>query len=520
MNGVGKLPSHLTSLGFSRNPFPQTPDADCYFRTEQIAQHSLEAFHCLKVGKGFVLLTGEVGTGKSTFLRCLMDDLIKADCAVSFVFNTFLQGRNLLLALNRDFGIAPGIDMADDIRLLNHYLIEQFTNEKCCVLVIDDAQNLDSESLELLRLLSSLETRQHKLIQIVLSGQPELLELLHKNECRQLASRIVQHIQFHPFTIAESVRYVDFRISRAGIDGGIILTSPAQLALQWHSKGNPRRIHTILDRCLYGLVPRAHQKITFGLVNMGAREGGIAPAKRKWFTMPVGVGLLAVSCVAIALGFQGVKSESIAIDESINSKPSLISNIQNSISSLSDKKISDSEKLKTTIDTKKSESNKNEQAKKSQLIDCLKKYKQEHLFNQLENGLDIVQRRKTLQNLASAQLALAFLPAGMRLPETYSATGSDECTWSGSTGSWVVWKPAQLPFELDRDANANAIAWLQGQLNKNKLYGSKIDGLYGPQTLNALSRFQRLQGIPVDSNVDAWTLFLLEHEVGRINSAM
>jgi type II secretory pathway predicted ATPase ExeA len=520
MNGVGKLPSHLSSLGFSRNPFPQTPDADCYFRTEQIAQHSLEAFHCLKVGKGFVLLTGEVGTGKSTFLRCLMDDLIKADCAVSFVFNTFLQGRNLLLALNRDFGIAPGIDMADDIRLLNQYLIEQFTQEKCCVLVIDDAQNLDSESLELLRLLSSLETRQHKLIQIVLSGQPELLELLHKNECRQLASRIVQHIQFHPFSISESVRYVDFRISRAGIDGGIILTSSAQLALQWHSKGNPRRIHTILDRCLYGLVPRAHQKITLGLINMGAREGGIAPAKRKLFTMPIGIGLLVVSCVAIALGFQGVQSENMAIEESVNAKPTLISNVKNSFASLTDKKVSEVSKVNTMNEAKINAVNKIEQAKKMQLLTCLKQYKHEHLFNDLENGLDVVQRRKTLQNLARSQLALAFLPSGMRLPETYNKMGSVECTWSGATGSWVVWKPAQLPFELDRDAGTNAIAWLQEQLTKNKLYVSKIDGIYGPQTLNALSRFQRLQGIPVDSNVDAWTLFLLEHDIGRINNSM
>ena len=500
MNGVGKLPSHLSSLGFLRNPFPQTPDADCYFRTEHISQHSLEAFHCLKVGKGFVLLTGEVGTGKSTFLRCLMDDLIEADCAVSFVFNTFLQGRNLLLALNRDFGIAPGIDLADDIRLLNQYLIEQFSNDKCCVLVIDDAQNLDSESLELLRLLSSLETRQHKLIQILLSGQPELLELLHKNECRQLASRIVQHIQFHPFTLAESMSYVNFRISRAGIDGGIILSSPAQLALQWHSKGNPRRIHTILDRCLYGLVPSTHHKITFGLINMGAREGGIAPAKRKLLTMPIGIGLLVVSCVAVALGFQGVKSENLLTE---NSTPVLISNDKNSIASLTDQKVSDVTN-----------------SKKMQLMTCLKKYKLEYLFNYLENGLDIVQRRKTLQNLANSQLALAFLPSGMRLPETYNKAGSVECSWSGSTGSWVIWKPAQLPFELDRDADTSAIAWLQTQLNKNKLYTSEIDGLFGPQTLNALSRFQRLQGIPVDSNVDAWTLFLLEHEIGRINNLM
>jgi len=106
------LPVHLSTLGFVRNPFPQTPDADCHFRTEGIKRQFTEALHCVEAGKGFVLLTGEVGTGKSTFLRCLMDELIAKERDVAFVFNTFLQGRELLLAINRDFGLAPGADLA------------------------------------------------------------------------------------------------------------------------------------------------------------------------------------------------------------------------------------------------------------------------------------------------------------------------------------------------------------------------------------------------------------------------
>lgn len=298
MNGHMTLPQHLRALGFERNPFPQTPDADCYFRTEAIEQQFTEALHCVKAGKGFVLLTGEVGTGKSTFLRCLMDDLVATGCAVSFVFNTFLQGRDLLLAINRDFGLAAGADMAEDIDRLNHYLIEQNTRGRCCVVVIDDAQNLDAASLELLRLLSNLETRQSKLLQIMLSGQPELLDLLRKNESRQLASRIAQHIQLAPLSRSECARYISFRIARAGTGGRISLNTTAQAAMHRHSHGNPRRVHMIMDRCLYGVTSAGQQEIGKRLVNIAARESGIAQTPRR--SLPNWL-LAGIACAAAGL---------------------------------------------------------------------------------------------------------------------------------------------------------------------------------------------------------------------------
>lgn len=509
MTGVRLLPNHIRALGFNRNPFPQTPDADCYFRTEQIAQSSLEAFHCLKAGKGFVLLTGEVGTGKSTFLRCLMDELHADHCAVSFVFNTFLQGRDLLLALNRIFGVPAGADFAEDILLLNQYLLKQFAAGRCCVLVIDDAQNLAAESLELLRLLSNLETRQNKLLQIVLSGQPELLDILEKRETRQLTSRIMQHIQLRPFDRSQCARYVSFRISRAGTDGRISLSAWANLGLYWYSKGNPRRIHSIMDRCLYGIEPGIHQEIDFPLIRVAAKEVGVAARYR--FTHKISVLAACMLCVLgfawwlpVRLDFQANALQRPAITASPS--PAMNRVKEQILPSLDQTQIASSQNPVSVSEGKRVEQ-------------CLKKFDAEFLYADLNNGLDFLTRRVILEKLASQGLALAFLPAGLRLSNVNSESLAPTlCSDIGKAGSWVLWKPKYLPFDVNQTVAEEQIRWLQTQLSANSLYAAEIDGIFGPRTLNALYQFQRWHGLPAENRVDAWVLFLLEHEVGKINT--
>lgn len=507
MSEVGLLPNHLRALGFNRNPFPQTPDADCYFRTEQIAQSSLEAFHCLKAGKGFVLLTGEVGTGKSTFLRCLMDELYAADCAVSYVFNTFLQGRHLLLALNRDFGVAAGADFAEDILLLNQYLIRQYAIGRCCVLVIDDAQNLDAESLELLRLLSNLETRQNKLLQIVLSGQPELLDILDKRETRQLTSRIMQHIQLWPFDRSECTRYVNFRISRAGTDGRISLSPWANRALYWYSKGNPRRIHSIMDRCLYGIAPGVQQEIGLALIRAGAREGGVAGRFR--YKRQISLLAACILCVVVLASWlpEKLDFQANAVQRPVITASAAVNQAKERVASSFDQiQIAQSQH---TVRVKGG----------NRVVQCLKKFDVEFLYADLNNGLDFLKRRLILKKLADQGLALAFLPAGLRLPDaTNESLAQTLCSDIGKAGSWVLWKPKYLPFDVNRSIAEEKIRWLQTQLGANKLYVAEVDGLFGPRTVQALHQFQRWHGLPTDNRVDAWVLFLLEHEVGKVSA--
>jgi peptidoglycan hydrolase-like protein with peptidoglycan-binding domain len=113
---------------------------------------------------------------------------------------------------------------------------------------------------------------------------------------------------------------------------------------------------------------------------------------------------------------------------------------------------------------------------------------------------------------------LAFLPAGLRLPESLADKNAKECSSAGNVGAWVLWRPNTMPFELNRKTDSKKITWLQTQLAANRLYAASVDGLYGPQTLVALNAFQRWHGLPADSNVDAWTLFLLEHDIGKLSS--
>jgi hypothetical protein len=147
---------------------------------------------------------------------------------------------------------------------------------------------------------------------------------------------------------------------------------------------------------------------------------------------------------------------------------------------------------------------------------CLKKLHADAWLTELENGLNVETRSATLQSLAENGLALALLPAGLRLPEASAAQANNSCSWDNRAGSWVLWRPVHLPFELASHAQGEAVRWLQTQLAETNLYTAPVDGLAGPRTLAALNVFQRQHGMPADGNVDAWTLFLLEHGIGRL----
>ncbi|GAA6142580.1 AAA family ATPase [Hydrogenophaga sp. 5NK40-0174] len=248
--------SQLDALGLSRNPFPYTPDAQCYYWTPHLEEQVTELVHCIESRKGFLLLTAEVGMGKSTLVRRLMANLESANVVSAMVFNTFLQGPELLAAVLQDFGLESTGTMATDIGTLNEFLLANHRDGKTCLLIIDDAQNLSDDSLELIRLLCNLETDVEKLLQILLVGQPELEDSLAKHSLRQLRSRLVMHSRLQVLGSTELADYVRFRLSSAGDDNTIAVNTDACQRLWRETQGVPRRVHQIMDRCLYGLVAR------------------------------------------------------------------------------------------------------------------------------------------------------------------------------------------------------------------------------------------------------------------------
>lgn len=267
--------SHLTALGLVRSPFPYTPDAGCYFSTPHLDEQLVELEHCVLSRKGFSLLTAEVGMGKSTLVRRLMTDLAAKNVVSALVFNTFLQGPELLAAVLQDFGLEGTGAMSSDIAALNTFLLANHRDGKTCLLIIDDAQNLSASSLELIRLLCNLETDQEKLLQILLAGQPELEEMLSQHSLRQLRSRLVKHSRLYGLTSAEIADYVRFRFESSGSDGSLVLQTDACQLLWRETQGVPRQIHLIMDRCLYGLAARNGNVIDSNLMKEAINDSRV-----------------------------------------------------------------------------------------------------------------------------------------------------------------------------------------------------------------------------------------------------
>ncbi len=257
MTNTPFLPMHVQALGFTRNPFPYTPDADSYFLTPYLEEQIVELEHCILARKGFCLLTSEIGLGKSTLVRRLLASLQQQAVRCALVVNTFLQGPELLRAIVSDFGLSPAEDLYSNHKILNDFLLQMHRSGTTCLIVIDDAQNLSRSSLEMIRLLSNLETDQEKLIQILLVGQPELEMELAAHDLRQLRSRLAKHVRLNALSLQESLDYTAFRFSVASkVSSEYVINQPAGKLLWQASQGIPRGMHIILDRCLYGLMHR------------------------------------------------------------------------------------------------------------------------------------------------------------------------------------------------------------------------------------------------------------------------
>jgi len=236
--------------GLARRPFEMTPDPAFLYLGETHREGLATLVYGVQSGKGFVLLTGEVGTGKTTLLHALLGQL-EADTASAFVFNPRLEPLDFFRVLLDEYGIEVECrTKAEYLLALNEFLIERLGQNLKTVLIIDEAQTLSPEMLEEVRLLSNLETPTSKLLQIVLVGQPELVELLARPELRQLRQRIVLRHQLRPFDGRETDAYVDERLALAGYTGKGIFDRSARRELYALTAGLPRLVNVVCDGAL------------------------------------------------------------------------------------------------------------------------------------------------------------------------------------------------------------------------------------------------------------------------------
>jgi general secretion pathway protein A len=232
-------------------PFNVNPDPRYLFMTP----NTFEAMACLTYGiearKGFVLLSGEVGTGKTTLLNKLLEWLREQDVATAFVFNPRLTVTQFFDFMMTDFGIPCDPHMKSQVLIkLNQWLIERYRTGQLTVLIVDEAQNLSSQMLEEIRLLTNLETSREKLLQIVLAGQSELEVKMNRPELRQLRQRITLRAKTRPLTLDETRGYIMERLRIAGGRAEEIFTPEAVELVHFYAKGIPRMINLISEHAM------------------------------------------------------------------------------------------------------------------------------------------------------------------------------------------------------------------------------------------------------------------------------
>jgi general secretion pathway protein A len=265
---------YLSFFGLNEKPFAITPDPRYLYLSERHAEALAHLLYGINEAGGFVQLTGEVGTGKTTTIRSLLAQTPK-NAEVALILNPRMTAPEFLLTICEEIGIgvpdSAESSLKDLVDILNDYLLKAHATGRRVVLVVDEAQNLATEVLEQVRLLTNLETNTQKLLQIILIGQPELRELLDRNELRQLAQRITGRYHLDPLSPDETAAYVRHRLRVAGATTDIF-TAPALSEVYRLSGGVPRVINVISDRALLGAYTQDKHRVDGSLVRAAATE--------------------------------------------------------------------------------------------------------------------------------------------------------------------------------------------------------------------------------------------------------
>ena len=255
---------YKTFFSLSRNPFEISPDPYFLFPSDRHKDALASIYYGIRRRKGFVVMTGEVGTGKTLLVRCLLELLNRQQVSFANVFNPLLSGAEFLRYVVGDLGLkSPDNSKSSLLASLNEFLIGRYRKGLCTVLIVDEAQCLLPEVLEEIRLLTNLETPQEKLLQILLVGQPELEERLDSPELRQLKQRIALRSRLEAFDDRETREYIVQRLRRAGMAEGAESVFPADTisAVYQYSRGIPRLINTLCENALIVAFARQTKRV-------------------------------------------------------------------------------------------------------------------------------------------------------------------------------------------------------------------------------------------------------------------
>jgi general secretion pathway protein A len=320
-------------FGLEHAPFSIAPDPRYLYLSEQHREALAHLLYGLDGGGGFVLLTGEIGAGKTTVVRCFLEQ-VPAHCRVAYVFNPKLTVDELLEVVCEEFGVAAPAGqggarptLKHRIDALNRFLLDEHAAGRNGVLVIDEAQQLSAEVLEQLRLLTNLETRERKLLQIVLVGQPELREMLARPGLEQLAQRVIARYHLEPLAVADIAPYLQHRLSVAGLRSASPLGPALARRIHRLSGGVPRRINLLCDRALLGAYAQGRATVDAKTLEQAAREIAGTPVVRGAWPAGRGgrparvAGLTLAALVLVTVGLVQWRPVVGAVDRMFASNP-------------------------------------------------------------------------------------------------------------------------------------------------------------------------------------------------------
>jgi len=260
-------------FGFAENPFEISPDPEFLYRSPQHEEALANLIYGVRGRKGFIVLSGEVGTGKTTMLECLRDYLESQRIEFAFIFNSRLTPEQFFEMMAFDFDLQCDRKSKPEVLFaLNSLLIQQAERGRTTALIVDEAHNLDWEVLEEIRLLGNLENRHGKLLQIILAGQPELDRKLDASNLRQLKQRIVLRCTLDPLSPEEVIAYIDTRLARAGMPNQTVFPLDVLDEIYVRSRGIPRLINLLCDNLLITAFAMEQRTTTLQMLDEVCRD--------------------------------------------------------------------------------------------------------------------------------------------------------------------------------------------------------------------------------------------------------
>lgn len=270
-------------FGFKETPFNLSPDPSFLFRSPSHEEALANLIYGVQSRKGFIVLTGEVGTGKTTMLECLRDHLESQFIEFAFIFNSRVSVEQFFEMVAYDLDLRCNRTSKTEVLFaLNHLLIQQANRNSTTVLIVDEAHNLEWEVLEEIRLLGNLENRRGKLLQIILAGQPELDRKLDAPNLRQLKQRIVLRCSLLPLRMEETLAYINSRLEKAGMKDQTVFPVEVMTEIHVRSQGIPRLINALCDNLLLTAFAMEQQVTTLEMLDEVCQDMRLDwPGKRR-----------------------------------------------------------------------------------------------------------------------------------------------------------------------------------------------------------------------------------------------